>query len=490
MAEGKTGNLFKETVSALLSVIEMYDSSLRESSGRIAGNCIAFCRKLKLSKEESERIYFAGLLHDIGMFHVPVEVLNKTEKLTEDEQAMLQMHPAISEKILSNITFLNGVLPVVRHHHERFDGSGYPEGKKESDIPYGSRILALADTYDAMVTGRPYKEKNVIKDIIEEVQKEAGKQFDPNLVNEFVQFLKLEDASDGASQRNMEEDKKELIQHTINDIINRFKRGKIALPSLPKVVQDVQEAIDDPVSTTDVIAKIVETDSVISLRLISIANSAVYRGTDKIQTVRQAVPRLGLKQTKSVVVAIANKGIYQTDNVEFKEILEKMWLHALACAYASRIIGTKLKQENVDDLFLMGLTHDIGKAMLFKPLTDLLDKTTTLKLDEIMGSIQGVHCSLGGALLEKLGFSDAFVRVAKMHNDEKFSAATLKYILIVSLANILTRKIGYSLHEGADIDFAEIQQAKLLELLELDAAALEGICAEVKKVMEDAAGKF
>jgi len=487
MAPASPGNLFKETVSALLSVLEVYDSALRENSERIASNCIRFCRKLNLSKEEGERIYFAGLLHDIGMFHVPVDIIHKTGKLTDDEMAMVKRHPVLSEKILSNISFLNGVLPVVRHHHEKFDGSGYPDAKKGSDIPYGSRIVALADAYDAIATGRPYKDKKVIKEVIEEVEKEAGKHFDPELVKEFIQFLKLEDASKAAVQRDESEDKKDTIQKTINSIIVRLKKGKISLPSLPKVVEDVQKAIDNPITTTDDIAKLIETDSVISLRLISIANSAVYRGTDKIQTVKQAVPRLGLKQAKGVVVAIANKGIYQTDNEEFKEILQKMWFHALACAYASRMIGVEIKEENVDDLFMMGLVHDIGKVLLFKPLTDLLDKTESITMDDIIEGSHGVHCSLGGALLEKLGFSDSFVRVARMHDDEKFSEATLKYILIVSLANLLTRKIGYSFYAGEEFDLAETSPAKHLKL---SAENLESLCVKVKKVMEDAAGKF
>jgi HD-like signal output (HDOD) protein len=223
------------------------------------------------------------------------------------------------------------------------------------------------------------------------------------------------------------------------------------------------------------------------LRLISIANSAVYRGADKVQNVKQAVPRLGLKQTKSVVVAIANKGIYQTDNIEFKEILEKMWLHALACAYASRMIGIILKEENIDDLFLLGLTHDIGKVMLFKPFTDILAQTESINLDEVMESIQEALCAMGSVLLKKLVFSDAFVRVSRVHNNEKFTDVTLRDILIVSLANILTRKTGYSLHEGTDIDLAEVNPAKLPKL---DAAELEDVCVKVKQTMEDAASKF
>lgn len=487
MAVKNPGNIFKETVSALLTVMEVYDSAMRENAERIASNCIRFCRELKRSKKDSEEIYFAGLLHDIGMFRIPVDIYNKKEALTREEQALVQMHPALSEKILSNISFLNGILPIVRHHHEKFDGSGYPDGKKGKDIPYGARILAMAEAYDVIATGRPYKDKKVIEEVIEEVEAQAGKHFDPDLVKDFVRFLKLEEAAGAAVEREEAEDKKELIQKTINSVIARLKQGKISLPSLPKVVEDVQKAIDDPITTTDDIAKIIETDSVISLRLISIANSAVYRGTDKIQTVCQAVPRLGLKQTKGVVVAIANKGIYQTDHEEFKEVLQKMWLHALACAYASRIIGVELKQENVDDLFMMGLVHDIGKVLLFKPLTDLLDKTQTITLDDIIAGSLGVHCSLGGALLEKLKFSDAFVRVARMHNDEKFSEATLKYILIVSLANLLCRKIGYSLHDGEGLDLAGTSPAKLLKL---EASELENICGKVKKVMEGAASKF
>ena len=164
-----------------------------------------------------------------------------------------------------------------------------------------------------------------------------------------------------------------------------------------------------------------------------------------------------------------------------------MWLHALACAYASRMIGTILKEENVDDLFLVGLTHDIGKVMLFKPFTDLLDRSIPFEINEVMENISAAHCGLGSALLEKLDFSDDFLKVARMHNNENFTDATLRYILIVSLANILTRKIGYSLHEGTDIDLAEVNPAKLLKI---DAAELEDVCVKVKQTMEDAASKF
>ena len=490
MPDNKAGNIFKETVNALLSVIETYDSALRERSERVASQCIMSCRKLNLSKKETERIYFAGLLHDIGMFCLPKDIFNKKDSLNEDEMAMVKMHPAAGAKILLNISFLKEVVPIVRHHHEKFDGSGYPDGLKGKDIPYGSRILALADLSDALISGRPYKDKKVVEEVIEEVKNGIvfmGGNITSELVEEFVQHLKLKDAIDGAAKRNKVEDKKDVIQLTVKDVVLRMKKGKISLPSLPNVVQEVQNAIDSITSTTDDISKIIETDSVISLRLISISNSAIYRGADKIQTVRQAVPRLGLKQTKAVVVAIANKGIYQTDNVERKEILEKMWLHALACAYASRMIGEKVGEPNIDDLFLMGLTHDIGKVLLFKPLTDLLDNSIQFKPEEVMESITEVHCNLGGMLLGKLGFSEDFVRMATMHNNEKFTEATLKYILVISLANMLARKIGFSLHEGEDIDLAELDQAKLLGL---DAAALEDLCGKVKKTMEVAASKF
>jgi putative nucleotidyltransferase with HDIG domain len=253
------------------------------------------------------------------------------------------------------------------------------------------------------------------------------------------------------------------------------------------VVQDIQKAIRNPISTADNIAELIEKDAVISLRLISISNSAMYRGTDKIQTVRQAVPRLGIKKTQSVVTAIANKNLYNVEDEKLKTVMEQFWLHSLATAFASKTLAEKLGFKDGESFFLMGLSHDIGKVLLFKPLTEMILKKETLEMDDVLKNIQEVHAEFGSALLQRWGFSQDIVRTARMHDSQKFSEATQKEILIVSLANIITRRTGYSLFNDENIELAETEPAKLLKK---DAESLESICEEVKKNMQESKNIF
>ncbi|MCP4715293.1 MAG: HDOD domain-containing protein, partial [Deltaproteobacteria bacterium] len=225
----------------------------------------------------------------------------------------------------------------------------------------------------------------------------------------------------------------------------------------------------------------------ISVRLITISNSATYRGTDKIQTVKQAVPRLGMKQSQSVVTAIASKGMYDVENEQFKEVLRKLWMHALATAYAARNLAVRVGLDDVEMLFLMGLVHDIGKVLLLKPLSELMDKAEVINMDEALTTIQVSHAHLGGSLLERLGFSQEVVRTTTMHNAKKFSDATQREILAVNLANLLAHKLGYTIWDEEEVELEQLESAKILALAP---QALTDVCGEVKKIMDDAAQSF
>ena len=113
--------------------------------------------KEEYSSEDRQNLYLAGLLHDIGKLYIPLEIVQKSEKFTEDEMALLKQHPVIAEKILCHLGFLQGVLPIIRHHHEAFDGNGYPDGLKGDKIPYGAKALSLMDSFDAMTSPRPQR---------------------------------------------------------------------------------------------------------------------------------------------------------------------------------------------------------------------------------------------------------------------------------------------------------------------------------------------
>jgi len=219
--------------------------------------------------------------------------------------------------------------------------------------------------------------------------------------------------------------------------------------------------------------------------LISVANSPVYRGITEIRNVKTAIPRLGLKETLNIVMAIANKNLYETKNVKFKFLMDKLWVHALASAYGSKVIAKQLKLGDLEKYFLMGLTHDIGKILLLKAFSDV-SKGRSLSMDAVEANIQEAHIGLGSMLLKRWGFDAEFINVINHHEDEEYSPDTVKEILVVHLANILTRQIGFSLFEE-EIDFAEVQSAQILKL---EPDKMEAIGEEVKTIISDVAHLF
>ncbi|MDQ7823959.1 MAG: HD domain-containing phosphohydrolase [Candidatus Eremiobacteraeota bacterium] len=130
-----------------------------------------------------------SFLHDIGKIKIPEEVLYKPSRLTDEEYEIIKQHPLIGEEILRPIPAMQHVLPVVRHHHERWDGKGYPDGQSGSDIPLPARIIAITDAFDAMVSDRPYRKGIPLEDALAEIRKNSGVQFDPDLVQAFLQVV-------------------------------------------------------------------------------------------------------------------------------------------------------------------------------------------------------------------------------------------------------------------------------------------------------------
>jgi HD-GYP domain-containing protein (c-di-GMP phosphodiesterase class II) len=146
-------------------------------------------RDLGLDADEVDRVKAAALLHDIGKVAIPDEILNKPGKLTDDEWKVMQDHTVIGERILRAIPGLGGVARIVRHEHERWDGSGYPDGLVGEEIPIGARIILAADAYHAMTSDRPYRTAMSHAEAMEELTKGAGTQFDPSVVEALVGAL-------------------------------------------------------------------------------------------------------------------------------------------------------------------------------------------------------------------------------------------------------------------------------------------------------------
>ncbi|SHE70621.1 HD domain-containing protein [Marinitoga hydrogenitolerans DSM 16785] len=184
------GKLHKNIILALIKALEYYDKYTKGHSERVAKYSTEFAEFINLSKEKIKKLYWSSITHDIGKFFIPQTILNKPGKLNDEEYEIIKEHPVKSYELLSKNEYLNEFSIIVRHHHERWDGTGYPDGLKEENIPYFSRIISLADSFDAMRTERPYKKEMRIDEIIEEIRRNAGTQFDPILSSKFIEFLR------------------------------------------------------------------------------------------------------------------------------------------------------------------------------------------------------------------------------------------------------------------------------------------------------------
>jgi len=177
---------YADTVRSLVNALEAKDPYTRGHSERVASYALELGRQAGLDKPELERVEYAALLHDIGKLAVPAAVLLKSESLTEDERETIRQHPIRGADMVSKIPPLRDLQAYVRGHHEYFSGGGYPHGSDHEDIPMGARILAVADSFDAMTTTRPYRPAMSRIEALRELEKCAGKQFDPALVVDFI----------------------------------------------------------------------------------------------------------------------------------------------------------------------------------------------------------------------------------------------------------------------------------------------------------------
>ena len=185
----ETRELFFGTVSALSQAIDAKDGFTRGHADRVSRIAGAIARELGLAERQIEVIELAGLLHDIGKIGVEDRILMKPQRLETDEQELMRRHPIYGASILEPSAALRPLVPIVLHHHENFDGSGYPEGLRGEDIPLGSRIIIVADAYEAMTSDRIYRKAIGHDRAMEQLNKYKGVQFDPRVVRSLEQVV-------------------------------------------------------------------------------------------------------------------------------------------------------------------------------------------------------------------------------------------------------------------------------------------------------------
>ncbi|TET39515.1 MAG: HD domain-containing protein [Planctomycetota bacterium] len=183
------GKMFYSTITTLIATIEAKDQYTRGHSERVTHYALVLGEELALDREKMDVLKLAGLLHDIGKIGIPESILNKPSRLTKEEFDIIKGHPAVGSNIIRNMAKLDEVSDIVLSHHEQWGGNGYPDKKTGDEIPILARILAIADSYDAMTSKRPYRDGLEEKKVLAEFENCSGTQFDESLARIFIEMI-------------------------------------------------------------------------------------------------------------------------------------------------------------------------------------------------------------------------------------------------------------------------------------------------------------
>ncbi|HHY40414.1 MAG TPA: HD-GYP domain-containing protein [Syntrophaceticus sp.] len=192
-AKDETNRIYFAALNALTAAMQARDNTSLQHLERVANYAVALGKRLDMSQEDLVDLYCAALLHDLGKIGIPEDILKKPGALTREEFAQVRKHPEIGTKILETLVASEKISSIILHHHEFYNGTGYPSGLAREEIPLGARIIAIADAYDAMISERPYSRAKTHEEAVAELIRCAGIQFDPRLIVHFLEVVEQED---------------------------------------------------------------------------------------------------------------------------------------------------------------------------------------------------------------------------------------------------------------------------------------------------------
>lgn len=265
-------------------------------------------------------------------------------------------------------------------------------------------------------------------------------------------------------------------------VVRYFNSGSIDPPVLPQTACRVVEMVKDEEVDVTEIDKLIAVDTTTTIHLLRIANSQHYgRGLGPIVTLKEAIVRLGLKHTLNQVFALAYRGLFNAQAPLFSDVLAKLWEHGLATGVCARLIAEHAELPNAEVCFTLGLLHDIGKVVLADILLALSKERTDIDETAIQHVFRALHEEFGGTMLTRWDFPAEFEQVALYHNDLSRVEEASPELLVVHLANLAVRPLGFSLHPHDGTNLAEIASTKTLGLTD---GRLEVIAAKVKDEVE------
>ena len=270
-----------------------------------------------------------------------------------------------------------------------------------------------------------------------------------------------------------------------------LEKPEIKLPVLPQIGVQVQKLIARDDCTFDQIADMVGLDASMSARILEVANSPLYAGVEQIRNLQHAVSRIGLRETRNILQAVAAENLFKASDKRLTEMMKSLWMHSLACAYSNEILARFLSIPESEDFFMMGLLHDIGKLLIIQMLQQAVEdkiwSRDNVSEEMLLQVMQTLHNPLGLRLMQKWGYPEAFHNVISQHNNDDKVQEFGEPVVVTYFSNLLTRKMGFSLLEN---DEALLNRHEIAQALNMDSSTREKIEKELEATVSKIGDSF
>lgn len=387
---------------AIADALEAKDEHIYGHARRVSGYATAIGRRMRLSVQSLESISLAAFLHDIGKIGTPDRVLLKPSALNDEERDVLEQHSERGARILASVPDMDEVATAVRHHHEHFDGSGYPEKLAGEQIPLVSRIILVADAYDAMTSPRPFRQAFGHETALERLRAESGMSFDPQVVEA---FLGLEE---------------------LGQIRESIKRGFCGgrLSNAPINIGET--------SFEELLAE-VDAEPTLAIAVLQQANAAMP--ARPAISLREACAQLDLSELHAL--AMQNSITQRCDANG-----EQLWEHSIRCAIASKLLAEYTGQMDPGEAYTLGLLHDIGEVLLRSLFPETMESIlwfgdTDARLEREVATFGVDHAQVGQWILDLCGLPRTLTTAVQMHHDA--ARVNSPIVLLLNVANSIAQ---------------------------------------------------
>ncbi len=370
-------------VRSVADALEAKDEYIHGHSRRVGGYAVAIGRRMGLDEISLEQLRLAAFLHDVGKIGTPEQILLKPGSLSSEEHAVMRLHPRRGARMLTGIADMERVADAVLHHHEHFDGTGYPNLLRGDQIPILSRIILVADAYDALTSPRPFRAACAHIEAIEQLEKAAGSQFDPEVVHAFTGI----------------------------EALQRIRMAVVEGPENMRLSPFWLASASSETTFGELIAEI-ETEPLIAASVLRAANNEA----DGPPTASLDVAFVRLGESRVREISARSSSSFERDAAG-----ARLWEHSLRTAEAMRLLAEKAGIINPDEAYALGLLHDVGEALLFQlfpvKMREIQVSSDSDRSEQELVEFGVDHGQIGQWVLESCGFPTKLAAAVQAHHD-------------------------------------------------------------------------